>query len=137
MHVCRERRERERERGIPGRENGVLRPCAGAFQVGKMVCRRPMEQWKNRKKASVAGAWRMRGGWRGSHWLDCKRGLVGLGKTLDFNPKSNGEATEGFQVGVEAGGECMAGFTFEKIALALEWRMDEGGWEAVLLPKSR
>lgn len=37
-------------------------------------------------------------------------------------------------LGEEAGGEFMAGYTFEKIALALKWRMDEvGESEAVFL----
>lgn len=95
----------------------MLRPCG----------RRLGEQLKNGKKAHVAGAWRVRGAWRGGHWLDCKGGLVGHGKDLDFTPRSNGEATEGFYIGEEAGDECMPRFTHENIALALDWRTDEGG----------
>ena len=47
-------------RGILCREKSVLRSCG----------RRPMEQLRNRK-ASVTGAWRVKGGWRGGHQLDC------------------------------------------------------------------
>ena len=41
-----------------------------------------------------------------------------------------GKPTKGFQAGAGGGGRrwVQAGFTFEKMALALEWGMDGSGW---------
>lgn len=51
-------------------------------------------------------------------------------RALDFNTKSTEEVTEEFPFGVEGG--CMAGFTFEKTALVLDWRIDGVGrvWQS-------
>ena len=77
--VCERERERQTDKQTDRRRhsswgNRVPKPCG----------RRPMEQLRNGKKASVAGAWRVRGGWRFGQWLDCKRGLTGHGKDLGF-----------------------------------------------------